>query len=315
MEEVAMLEMGWPVAGRQAAVTLSTGVTHVRAGLPYIRELAKLQVRAQLQRTLTQRWLYLLNSHPVLAQLAATSPRLLHKVYRPYLSSTLAAGPRLQALDQHYRFVLARGLGALVLEAARQGALLSSFAGKCGTPYQIWLCAVAPMEREGELVLQLRSGDALIYSLAFSFFGSDGATALNIGCLQGGKGEATMDLIRTATRSLYGIRPKNLLIGLARQLAHDAACSHLNLVGNANRVVGSALRQGKVLADYDQVWEELGARRRPDGDFELACRPLEAPQLELVESKRRSEVRKRHALCIEVHEAVSARMGGSWKGT
>ena len=66
--------------------------------------------------------------------------------------------------------------------------------------------------------------------------------------------------------------------------------------------------QGKVLADYDQVWEELGAVRRPDGDFELDCRDLAPPALEDVESKRRSELRKRHALCGIVHSAVGARL-------
>jgi uncharacterized protein VirK/YbjX len=106
------------------------------------------------------------------------------------------------------------------------------------------------------------------------------------------------------------LRPKSLLIGLARQLGQDLGCRHLTLVGNANRVVGSALRQGKVKADYDAAWEELGATRRADGDFDLDCRELAAPQLELVESKRRSEVRKRHALCMEVHGAVSLRVAG-----
>jgi uncharacterized protein VirK/YbjX len=315
MEECALPERAWLAGARPGAVTLRMGVSHVRGTVPYWRELAKLKVRARVQYGLTRRWLVLLNSDAFLAQLAACAPHLLHKVYRPYLSTTLCAERRLQALDQHYRFVLARGMAPLVLEAARSGAMLASFSGKCGGVFQIWLCAVAPMEREGELVLQLRSGDAVIYSLAFSFVGDAERPALHVGCLQGARGTAMPELIRATTRALHGLRPKNLLTGLARQLGHDLGCGHLTLVGNANRVVASALRQGKVLADYDETWHELGAQRRADGDFDLGCRPLAEPDLEQVESKRRSELRKRHLLCKQVHEAVSARVAGAWQRT
>lgn len=293
--------------GGSNGVTISMGVTHVRRGVPYVRELIKLSLRAHWQRSLTRRWLGMLNSHPFLGTLAGSAPHLLHKVYRPYLTNTMCAERRLAALEQHYRFIIEQGLDGVVLEAARGGALLSCFEGKCGTPYEIWLRAVAPLEREGELVLQLRTGPALVYSLAFSFSGSHGKHVVNVGCIQGPKGEAAPDLIRACTRSLHGLRPKNLLIGLVRQIAHDHGCTHVHLVGNTNRVVHGAVRQGKVLADYDQAWEELGAVRRPDGDFELDCRDLAPPALEDVESKRRSELRKRHALCGIVHCAVGER--------
>lgn len=289
-------------------VTLRMGVTHVRGALPYLRELAKLSLRAHWHRALTRRWLEVLNSHPFLGQLAESAPHLLHKVYRPYLTTTMCSERRLDAIEQHYRFIIAQGLETVVLEAARCGIQLCAFAGKCGTPYEIWLRAVAPFEREGELVLQLRTGQTIVYSLAFSFYGSLGEPALNIGCLQGPKGEAATELIRASTRALHGLRPKNLLIGLARQIGHDMDCRHLHLVGNTNRVVHGAIRQGKVMADYDQAWVELGAVRRTDGDFELDCRSLMPPALEAVESKRRSELRKRHALSGEVHSAVSARL-------
>jgi len=308
MQHFFSVGSAWPRDGA-AAVTLRTGVAHIGARLPYLRELAKLRVRAQWQRTLTRRWLHLLNSHPFLGQLAGSAPQLLHKVYRPYLTATLGPERRLLALEQHYRFIIAHRLEALVLQAARGGVALSEFEGKCGTPYEVRLYAVAPLEREGELVLQLRTGATLVYSLAFSFFGAEGAHALNVGCVQGARGAAAPELIRACTRALHGLRPKNLLLGLVRQIGHDAGCSHLQLVGNANRVVKGALRQGKVMADYDQAWTELGAVQRADGDFELDCRVLSAPQMEEVESKRRSEVRKRYALCSAVHAAVSERIG------
>ena len=62
------------------------------------------------------------------------------------------------------------------------------------------------------------------------------------------------------------------------------------------------------MADYDRTWTELGALRQEDGDFQIDCRALPAPDLSEVESKRRSELRKRHLLCVEVHAAVSSRL-------
>ena len=310
MQQILSLGAAWPQADAATAVTLRMGVAHIRGRLPYLRELTKLRLRAQWQRTLTRRWLGMLNSHPFLGQLAGSAPQLLHKVYRPYLTNTLCPERRMRALEQHYRFIIARGLDTVVLQAARGGVQLAHFAGKCGTPYEVRLCAVAPLEREGELVLQLRTGEALVYSLAFSFFGEPGAHTVGIGCIQGAKGDGAAELIRACTRALHGLRPKNLLIGLVRQIGHDMDCVHVHLVGNANRVVHGALRQGKVTADYDQAWVELGALRRDDGDFELACRPLGAPQLEEAESKRRSELRKRHAQCEIVFAAVSERLAG-----
>ncbi|MES2320259.1 MAG: DUF535 family protein [Pseudomonadota bacterium] len=292
-------------------VTLGTGVTRERGQLACLRERAKLTLRARWQNGLTRRWLGVLNSSPFLGQMAHSAPQLVHKVYRPYLTNTLCAERRLRALEQHYSFVISRGLEQLSLQAARAPLELCAFEGKCSTVYTVCLRAVAPMEREGELVLQLRQGAVVLYSVAFSFFGEVGEHAVNIGCLQGGRGPEANELMRASTRALHGMRPKNLLVGLVRQIGHDLGCSHVHMVGNHNLVVHSALRQGKVSANYDQSWLELGAAARADGDFELDCRPLADPAFEKVEAKRRSEARKRHALCVQVYAAVSQRLRGA----
>ena len=59
--------------GGSNCVTISMGVTHVRRGVPYVRELIKLSLRAHWQRSLTRRWLGMLNSHPFLGTLAGSA--------------------------------------------------------------------------------------------------------------------------------------------------------------------------------------------------------------------------------------------------
>jgi len=278
------------------AITLRSGLER-KSQLSRALASFKLQLRALLYPQQTNSWLDLLNSHSVMRDLAHAQPRLIHKIYRPWLSQRMCRRQRLSALTDHYRFILQQGLGQVVAAAARRPVELASFTGKSGTHYSIALCAIVPMEREGELVLQLRTGDMLVYSVAFSFLREERQVQVGIGCIQGPQCGAGLDLAREATRDLFGLRPKNLLVRLVRQIGHASGCPRMVLVGNGNRAVArKSLRQGKVKADYDSLWLEMGARRRHDGDYELDCEPLLPPDMGDVPSKKRSEVRKRHEL-------------------
>ena len=276
-------------------ITIQSAVANL-SGLRRARELLKLGLRAIGNWSTSSAWLLLLNSQPLLRELVRLKPRLIYKVYRPYLSQVLPPSQRLAALRDHYCFVFASGLGPLTLRAARTPAMLATTTGKSGSHFQLALAAVDPMEREGELVLQLLHDHIVISSCAFSFIAGDQGMLLAIGCVQGPKGPNGLDLIREATRELHGLRPKNLLIRLLGHLAHQHHCVGLRMVGNQNRVVEAALRKGKVHADYDELWQELHASRRADGDFDLPCHKISAPSLDAIPSKRRAEVRRRHAL-------------------
>ena len=122
---------------------------------------------------------------------------------------------------------------------------------------------------------------------------------MRIGCLQGPRGEESLRRVREATRDLHGMRPKFLMMRLARQLAWEHGCRTMILVGNDNRTVHhSAKKHGRLMADYDSVWQELGAQARRDGDFELPCENMPPLMLDEIASKKRSEARKRHELTL-----------------
>ena len=289
------------------AITLRAGLE--RKSLPSMACAAvKLQIRALAHPRLTRGWLDMLNSHGALRELAQAQPRLLHKIYRPYLSARLDRPQRLAALVAHYRFVLRNGLAATVAQAARGRVELASFEGKSGVRYHVDLRAIVPMEREGELVLQLRCGEALVYSVAFSFLADGALTSVGVGCLQGPQCGTGLELAREATRELHGLRPKNLLLRLVQQLAHAYGCDQVLLVGNDNRAVLKQIRKGRVHADYNGFWQEMGARPRADGDYALSCGALQAPVMEEIPSRKRSEARKRHELLSTVAAAVVSGM-------
>lgn len=291
------------------AITLRSGL-EPKQSLSRFAAALKLHVRALTAPRLTRGWLELLNSHPALRELAEAQPRLVHKIYRPWLSKRLCQRRRVDALGNHYRFIVQQGLGDAVVQAARGGLQLASFTGKSGANYTIELRAVVPMEREGELVLQLMYQGHVVYSLAFSFMQEGTLRQVGIGCVQGGHNSVGLELAREATRDLHGMRPKNLLVRLASQLGHACGCSHLVMVGNHNRTVcAKSIRKGKVKADYDSLWQELGASQRPDGDWQMGCAPLQAPDMQEIPSKKRAEMRRRHDLMTQVNFAVLSSLG------
>jgi len=293
------------------SVTLRSGVPTHLSPLPYWRERIKLHLRAACHRKATQSWLKLLNSHPVFTELVRECPRLLYKIYRPYLTLGMPMERRIALIASHYGIVFRKGLGPLIAQSARGGVELGAIEGKSGALYTLRLHAVALLEREGELILQLCDADGPVYSAAFTFSDLDGPRKVSIGCIQGPNCGNGLEAIRTATRELHGIRPKQLLVALVRQLGHEFGCTDLWLVGNGNRVVRSALRQGKVRADYDQLWDELGAHRQPCGDYRLACEVIRMPDMEAIQSKKRSEARKRYAVLAAMAGLLSACMGAT----
>jgi uncharacterized protein VirK/YbjX len=292
------------VATAAPSITLDSAIPLHLKRLPLLRERIKIRVRALLHPLQTPAWLRLLNSHPAFSDYVRNCPRFLYKVYRPYSSHALAPEERLAAIQAHYDFVFRRGLGQTLARASQGPVVLAACEGKSGLPYEIQLRTVNMFDREGELVLQLAQDGKVIYTVAFTVAPRAGRPALSIGCVQGGKLEDAREAIRLATRDLHGLRPKQLMVSLVRQLGFEYGCERMHLVSNRNRVIYKAIRHGRVLADYDLLWEELGAAKNASGDYELDCAPLLAPDLESIPSKKRSEARKRHEMLSGLAEGV-----------
>jgi uncharacterized protein VirK/YbjX len=306
-------EIGWAehlVATATPSVTLRSAVPAHLSRVPFARELAKIRLRALLHWKQTPDWLALLNSHPAFSEYLRNYPKFLYKVYRPYISHALTPSQRLDTIRAHYGFMFRRGLGQTIARASLAPLVLAEVAGKSGLPYRIQLRTVNMCEREGELALQLAQDGKVLYTVAFAVAPRDGVAAINVGCIQGGRTDDAREAIRVATRDLHGMRPKQLMVSLVQQLGHDYGCQRMVMVSNRNRVIYKAIRLGCVMADYDQLWTELGARARVDGDFEMDCAPVAAPDLEQIASKKRSEAKKRYELVRAMALQVSVGLRG-----
>lgn len=299
-------------AGVQAAssahITLYACLAHSRPGFSRLAKRIKLAARAARHYHVTRSWLHYWNATPMRVQLATATPRLLQKIYRPYQSLRLQhRQERLDLLVNHYDFIFRHDLGALILGAATAPASLGSFTGKSGAVYEVQLASIAALDREGELTLMLSCDRQHLFSVAFTFCDDDLMPCIGIGCLQGPRGNESQEQVRRATRDMFGLRPKSLMLRLVREIGHAYGCKKLILVGNKNRVLLQQVRTGKVLADYDDFWQETGANLRPDGDYELCCDDIPVPDLANIPSHKRAEARRR----IELTEhAIQATLTG-----
>ena len=298
------------------AATIGTRRKHTLWSIPgfrrsaggTVREHLKFFTRAIFNPNTSRRWLAAWNASPRLSELATLQPGVLRKVYRSYLFHGLTSAQRVDIILSHYHFVQNQGMWDLVIQAAQSRVQLAQFTGRSGAPYQISLEAVLCMEREGELVLQMISEDRALYSVAFTFVYNNGLPHIAVGCLQGGRDEGVAHQIRTVTKDLFGLRPKTMLMRVLRQIGVAFGCGSLVLVENANRVMRKQIRQKKVAANYDQSWNELGAKRLPDGNFSWSCALLEAPDLALIPSNKRAQSRRKYALLFEVANTVVTAM-------
>ncbi len=291
------------ISQRTTKINLHAGQSDSKGYLSFVAKQVKNGFRTLANYHHTKQWLSYWNTSPQHMQLARATPRLMQKIYRPYQSIRLSIQDRFALLTSHYNFVLQHGLGSLTLRAANNPVLLVSFNGKSDTAYEIYLSAMATLDREGELVLELCSNQQLLFSIAFTFCNKELQPCVRVGCLQGPRGDDKQERVRAATRDMFGLRPKNLVLRLVREIAQEFGCKNLILVSNGHRVM-QYTRKDKLFANYDEFWLEAGAIRRSDGDFQLACDHIPVTNLEEIPSSKRSEARKRMALVANAAAAT-----------
>lgn len=266
-----------------------------------LKDRAKATLGGLLFRAETKRWTTYVRGHPILCDLYRSAPRIVHKIYRPYLSNHLSCGDRVAALMSHYTAIIEMGLGQLVLAAAGAPVTLAACLGKSGTPIVVQLAAIGVAPREGELALLLVAEGRVVYTASFVLLTIEGQLKIALGSLQGLRADDGAIVMRRLTRDLHGCRPINFMIAVLRNLGACLGSTRLILVSNRNRVVVNWRRSARISSDYDAIWRELHAAARADGNFELPCIPHpHHPNLSVVPTRKRSEFRKRHALLADI---------------
>ena len=236
-------------------------------------------------------WLAFLET-PAMAGLTAVDVTLIERYQHRYMNHHWSMMQRLKAMQDHYAFAVDRFPTSLFEQLYLQREVrIGRLVLRDGSGLSLVLKAPTLRAREGELSLSLTDDWGLQISYATLSFVDDGRTVI-IGCLQGAANNAGRDAIRELTRQSHGLRPKNLLLSMIRSLSGEMGAQHIRGIGNEAHPFAS---RKKIKADYDGFWQENGGVADAEGFYAMPVHEPERSEL-TVESKRRSEFRRREAL-------------------
>jgi uncharacterized protein VirK/YbjX len=276
----------------------------------------------------TTDWLDYIAQTPFLEEALKQQPKLITKIFRPYLATGYNCDGRVQILKTHYQAAQALGLSTLMgkslltpqliyqgstksestfelqLSASIQGhregefclSLIYQGNTKSDSTFELHLSASFQGHREGEFCVSLMYQDHSLFELNCTLAKIDEKPCLIVGRLQGTGQNQAQNLVRQATSDLHACRPANLMLHAARNLAAIWQCDSLLLISNRKRIALNLWRRFHITANYDKTWTEAGATLRDDGWYELE--PLSEKDIDLsdIASKKRAEAKRRQAL-------------------
>jgi uncharacterized protein VirK/YbjX len=250
----------------RCAKTLQTQDSFKRARIFYLRSLANLHHAA--------RWLRFLSDQAQACEISVIDPTLMRKHVRTYGVANWSKAEQVDATIAHYK-ILSSFLSGMRLRALMTGERvdLVTLTGKKHR-YAIYASAALTTFREGEikLICANDAGDSLA-TLTFCLFEQKGTRAMLIGGLQGPRSATAKRAIITATRDLYGVRPKQAVFEVARAIAQLTACEQLFAVSNKTHVARNSLT-----SDYDGFWIERGAFAHQRFGFEFPKEIIDRPR-------------------------------------
>jgi hypothetical protein len=270
---------------------------------------------AALREAFVQDWFAFLEE-PAIHPFVEANPRLALRPMGTYMCRKWDWSRRFKVIRDTYIFAHAHG-GALQEALLRNGglALARIPLDKAGV-MTLRLRADVQFRKEGEagVFLEFEGIKGPISSFVFSLEHLNGSWTCYLGALQGRKG-GDEDAIKVATKAMHGLRPKALMVFVAQEIARSLRVSDLLGVGNTilvarSRILGTTK---KILFDYDDLWQEAGGERQPDGWYRL---PLKAQRrsAEEIKPNKRSMYTKRYALMDALSRQIRTVLTASGEG-
>jgi hypothetical protein len=248
-------------------------------------------LRALSQPRLTRAWLARLVQTDV-APLWAARPRLAQKLQRPYVCCAWDSPMRLAALLKHYDF-LSEVFAPEVRKAIYEDGVdivRMTLAGT-GEQWDIRLFYHDRFEREGEMTLAIREAGTgvMLAGLTFCLAQNGDDRVAIIGGVQASNDPRTRGLIHVATKGLFGMRPKALLLWCLQQLAQPWNLTQIQAVGDSQHVWRHWMKRREIASSYDEFWRESDGRTLPGGgSWELPVKYNSRPRGELKPSRRKT---------------------------
>jgi uncharacterized protein len=249
---------------------------------------------------------------PKLTFIVENNPALFHKLQRPYLNRTLNIAERLEALKQHYLFILDQFSQSLTEEVYSPSGKLLLELPIAGIGTLDLRLLGNKMQKEGDLTLWLANKETGIGIATMSFSISKWQRhhkEIFIGGLQGNKDTDERTVV-AITRALYGLRPKALLFYIVQRLATHWGVNHVRAVSDDLHIYRHFQSRRNVAASYNQFWDECGGILAPDGIFDLPA-AFVPREISTIRANKRQLYRRRYAMLEGVNHQLIARISGS----
>lgn len=235
-------------------------------------------------------------------------PSFLERIHRPFFDHRLPSIQRTSMLVSHYEY-LYTALDECLVNSVMQGKkwLLGTIVGKSGCNYDVVFNRVSKFEKEGCLCLQFVQDNSALLTLSISFITREGAFQIKIGGVQGETN--SRDALRFATRDLYGIQPRLLLIEAVRDISHVLGFERIVAIDNRHHVYRSLRyrRKKEIKVNYDALWLLSGGVRQLNGIYNIPV-SREIIEEEDRPMRKRAEYRRRSLVFNSLQEQIRAHL-------
>lgn len=235
---------------------------------------------------------------------------LLDQIHRPHYDWRFDPIRRADFLIGHYRAIRTKlGPNAYARLLQHQDLHLGTIVGKQNVPYEVRFALNSQFSKEGSICLSLYRNDEFLMTLAVSLGTQSGPSetiqTIFIGCIQSTNREPKEQL-RLATKELFGIQPRFLLIQALRAVASAWGLNQLEATSGANHPYQRRpADRDRVRIDYDSFWELVGGQRNDSGNYSIPL-TVELKDINAYPSEKRNEQRNRRMLTEKLARQIKS---------
>lgn len=251
--------------------------------------------------------------HDYLKEKVYSYPILISKIHRPYLKRYMKTSDKLDIIINTYKTIDKIFDEYLLNELYTNGkATLARVIGKEGKDFIISLELYPFFDKEGEINLKLLdSNNVCLSTLTFSFLKTNSPKmVIFIGGIQGAPREIDKEYIKIATKELYGIFPKKLLIeslytieNVLNLTIDKFSVSNKTHIYKAQRYI----RKRTIHSDYDSFLESLDSTYLKNDTWKLPTK-LNKKSIEEVPSKKRGQYLKKLSLIENIEKQMTIKL-------
>ncbi len=231
------------------------------------------------------------DNNPLLVREFANLPVIREFFFRPYVNNNWNSVERMDAITRHYLLV---SKCVPIFDVPLNKCIFLLTFDLNGHHFKVVLHKPDWMVGEGEIALSLFYEDlGEIYSVMLTLSGTPSNLKLIVGCIQGVDRDGITDRYRELTKVLFGMRPRDLIVKLAKILAKDLGCKELLCVSNAAHRSKRWYSKSYKYTCYDTIWIENGGIYKNNGFYSLSS-GIEKRIAKDIPTKKRANYKKRY---------------------